>query len=81
MTQNFSREILCGRINTKSYISLGTILAKHLMIGSIPTTTMYAVKTGKNRKYQNFGLTLLYVGISENLFLIILWKMVYDMLQ
>ncbi len=69
VTSDFNSSLLSSRINTNSYISLGTVLAKHLIIGSIPTTTVYAVKTGKNRKYQGAGLTLVYVGISNNLFM------------
>lgn len=68
VTTDFNREALCGRVNTNSYISFGTILAKELMIGSTPTTTVYAVKTGKNREYQGAGLTIVYMGISQNLF-------------
>jgi len=68
ITPDFNKEVLCGRMNPNSYISLGTILAKELMIGSIPTTTVYAVKTGRNREYKGTDLTLVYVGISEKLF-------------
>jgi len=68
VTTDFNREVLCGRINTNSYISFGSILSKELMIGSTPATTVYAVKTGKNRKYQGAGLTIVYMGISQELF-------------
>lgn len=68
VTPGFNPELLSTRINPDSYISLGTLLAKKLMIGSTPATTVYAVKTGRNREYKGAGLTLFYAGISENLF-------------
>jgi len=68
VTANFSSEVLCGRINPESYISLGTILAKALLIGSQPVKAVYAVKTGRNREYRGAGLTLVYMGISQKLF-------------
>ena len=68
VTNDFNRETLCGRVNSNSYISFGTILARELMIGSTPTKTVYAVKTGKNREYRGAGFTLVYMGISQNLF-------------
>ena len=68
VTSGFNREILSARINPDSYLSLGTVLAKELMIGSTPAATVYAIKTGKNREYQGAGLCLIYAGISQNLF-------------
>lgn len=67
-TPQFDKEVLTSRVNGNCYLSLGTVLAKYLLIGSVPTMTVYAVKTGKTRSYESPYLNLLYVGISKNLF-------------
>jgi hypothetical protein len=67
-TPGFNKEVIAARIIENSYLSLGTILAKELMIGSVPEATIYAVRVGKNRRFSGLGLTIEYVGISENLF-------------
>lgn len=68
VTAGFRPETLAARIIENSYLSLGTILAKELMIGSVPAMTLYAVRVGKNRIYEGPGLTVEYVGIAEPLF-------------
>jgi hypothetical protein len=67
-TPGFNKDALCARINPNSYISFGNILAKEMMIGSVPETTLYAVKIGRNRVYKGAGLTLVYLGMSVNTF-------------
>jgi hypothetical protein len=67
-TKGFSRESLAARIIERSYVSLGTILAKELMIGSVPAATCYSVRVGKHRTFKGPGLTLEYVGITEHLY-------------
>jgi hypothetical protein len=68
ITAGFRAETLAARIIEKSYLSLGTVLAKELMIGSVPAKALYAVRIGKNRIYKGPGLTVEYVGITEPLF-------------
>jgi len=68
VSPDFNRDVLCMRINPDSYISLGTILAKNMVIGSVPQKTLYAVKLGKSREYKGYNLTIKYCGISESLF-------------
>jgi predicted transcriptional regulator of viral defense system len=68
ITENFDAQILSARINTASYISLGTVLAKKLIIGSVPAKTLYAVKTGRNKLYRNTSINLEYLGITRDLF-------------
>jgi hypothetical protein len=67
-TIGFRAETLTARIIENSYLSFGTILAKELMIGSVPAMTLYAVRVGKNRIYKGPGLTVEYVGIAKPLF-------------
>jgi len=68
ITPGFSPETLAARIIEKSYLSLGTILSEELMIGSVPAKTLYAVRIGKNRRYEGPGLIVEYVGIVKSLF-------------
>jgi predicted transcriptional regulator of viral defense system len=64
----FSPEVLASRTIEESYLSLGTVLAKEMMIGSVPARTIYAVRVGKNRIFRGAQLTIEYVGIKESLF-------------
>jgi len=65
---DFDAEVLSARLNKNSYISLGTVLAQELIIGSVPARTLYAVKTGRSRLYRKDSLTLRYLGIAPYLF-------------
>lgn len=67
IAENFSPEVLAQKIYPDSYLSLGTALAKNLVIGSVPKKTIYAVKTGKKRIFDNGKLRIIYFGIQENL--------------
>lgn len=68
VTPGFVPENLAARIIENSYLSLGTILASELMIGSVPAKTIYAVRVGKNRTFQGPGLTVEYVGLAAPLY-------------
>lgn len=63
----YNAEILTCRIYSDAYISLGTVLSQHLIIGSIPSKTIYAVKSGKNKLFQDTGITISYFGITPSL--------------
>jgi predicted transcriptional regulator of viral defense system len=65
---DFDARVLSARINTNSYISMGTVLADELIIGSVPARTLYVVKTGRNRVYRKGAVTLRYLGIAPHLF-------------
>ncbi len=66
MIPDCTTEILSQRIYSDSYISLGSALAKHLMIGSIPSKTLYSVKRGRNRTFTaDFG-SLVFVGTNPD---------------
>jgi len=68
VTPGFVPDVLAARVIEESYLSLGTVLARELMIGSVPAATVYAVKVGRCRRFVGPGLTLEYAGISKDLF-------------
>lgn len=65
---DFDVQVLSARLNKNSYISLGTVLAQELIIGSVPARTLYAVKTGRSKFYRKGGFSLQYLGIAPHLF-------------
>lgn len=68
VTPDFNPWVLSMRLCPQSYLSLGTVLAKNNLIGTIPQKTLYAVKRGKGRKYRSSFLNILHFGITESLF-------------
>ncbi len=66
--QNFDIEVLSSRINEDSYISFANILAKELLIGSIPKYTLSCVKLGRKRSYTHDGYKINYLSISPQLY-------------
>ncbi len=65
VAQDFSLEWLSQRICPKSAISFGSVLAKNLLIGSIPEKTVYAVKIGKSRIYRSPVGQVVHLGFSH----------------
>ena len=63
-----SLEAISQRMEPQSYISTGTILAKALVIGSIPARRLQAVKVGRPRTYVCKLGTIEYLSIKEELF-------------
>jgi len=47
-----SLEVISSRIEPQSYITTGTVLARHAIIGSIPARKVQAVKKGRPRIYR-----------------------------
>lgn len=68
ITQNFNPEVLCQRLCTSSYISFGTILAKNLVIGSIPANRFWCVKIGPSREYICETISVIQLGIQKKYF-------------
>ncbi len=64
VTENFDLEWLSQRICPASAISFGSVLAKYLLIGSIPQKTVYAVKMGKSRIYRSPLAQVVHLGFS-----------------
>lgn len=65
---DFSRETLSLRINPNAYFSLGTVLAKNGLVGTMPEKKLYAVKIGRNRCFQSMDLIVEHLGISKELY-------------
>lgn len=68
ITPEYNIEHLSSVICEESYISLNTILAKEMIIGSIPKFRLSCVKLGRNREYKNEEVTIKYFSISDQLF-------------
>jgi hypothetical protein len=59
---------ISSRIEPKSYISTGTVLAKKALIGSIPGRRVQAVKTGRPRTYRCELGTIEHLSLSPKMF-------------
>jgi hypothetical protein len=59
---------ISSRIEPKSYISTGTILARTAAIGSIPARKVQAVKVGRPRVYQCSLGTIEHLSITPRLY-------------
>jgi hypothetical protein len=64
VTKNFSLVDLSQRISPRSVISFGNVLAKELIIGSIPQKRTYAIKTGKSRTYTSHLGSITHLGLT-----------------
>ncbi len=69
VTEKYDIRILSQRICRDSYISFGTVLADNLMIGSIPTYRISAVKLGLSRVYEGEDCRIEQFGIKPELFM------------
>lgn len=67
VVEKFNLEAVSCRINPESYISFGSVLSQHLLIGVIPTHTVTAVKVGRGRQYGNGMGTIVHLGIVPHL--------------
>lgn len=65
VAQGFDIECLSQRICPHSVISLGSVLAKEMVIGSIPKKTVYAVKVGKSRIYKSQLGQIVHLGFAS----------------
>ena len=68
VTGDFSLEALSQKICPRSAISFGSVLAKEMLIGSIPQKTVYAVKVGKSRTYSSELGRVVHLGLLSELF-------------
>lgn len=66
-TPNASLSVVSSRIEPKSYVSTGTVLAACAMIGSIPAYRVQAVKVGRPRVFTCELGTIEYLSISPRL--------------
>lgn len=65
---DFDLEVVSQRLCKKSYVSLANVLAKELLIGTVPRNTVYAVKPGKARTYKTSFGTVIHLGMAPRLF-------------
>ena len=59
---------ISSRIEPKTYLSTGTVLARTAIIGSIPARRVQAVKTGRPRTYRCELGTIEHLSISPRLY-------------
>ena len=67
ITQNFDPMILSAKVRTDSYISFGSALAYHKLIGTESPFLVSCVVTSKASEYKG-DINLSYARISKNLF-------------
>lgn len=67
-TPEASLATISSRIEPKSYISTGTVLARKAIIGSIPAHRVQAVKVGRPRTYHCDLGTIEHLSISPDLY-------------
>lgn len=68
LTPDGSLEVASQKICPRSYISFGNVLARSLLIGTIPQKVVTAVKIGKSRVYQGPMGRIIQLGIKPDLF-------------
>lgn len=67
-TPEASLESVSFRICPAAYISTGTVLARHAIIGSIPALKLQAVKIGKTRCYTSDLGIIEHLGVAAHLY-------------
>lgn len=68
VTPQFKLDVVSQKLCAQSYISLASVLAQNLMIGTVPRNTVYAVKLGKSRTYESRFGTIVHLGLTPKLF-------------
>jgi hypothetical protein len=67
VTPTCDLEALSARIYPESYISFGNVLARSMLIGSVPAKTVSAVKSGRNRIFKGVCGTIVYAGCAPQI--------------
>ncbi len=68
-TPEASLSIVSNRIESRAYVSTGTILAQSAIIGSVPARRIQAIKTGRPRVYRCALGVIEHLSISPQLYL------------
>lgn len=63
----FDLPTLSQRIAPESYVSFGTALARHLLIGTVPARQLIAAKAGRARSYRGLGFEIVHLRIAPHL--------------
>lgn len=67
VAREFDVPTLSQRLAEDSYVSFGTVLARHLVIGTRPERQLIAARTGRNHVYRGLGIEVVHVHIAEHL--------------
>ncbi len=68
VAKSYDLNALSQKICPNSYISLETILARELIIGTVPRNTVRAIKLGKKREYNFDNKNIVHLEISPHLY-------------
>jgi hypothetical protein len=63
----FDLATLSQRLAPDSYVSFGTVLAQHLLIGTRPEHQLIAAKSGRARSYRGLGYEIVHLHIAPHL--------------
>ncbi|MDA3924224.1 MAG: hypothetical protein PF904_05955 [Kiritimatiellae bacterium] len=67
ITKGFDPLVLSQRLCPESYVSFGNVLAKQLLIGSVPRYRIRAAKVGPKRVYSNNDIRIEHLSLREGL--------------
>jgi len=65
--EEFDLPTLSQRLAPDSYLSLGTALAHHLLVGTQSTQQVTAARPGRSGSYRNLGFEVLHVHVAPHL--------------
>lgn len=65
--RDFDVPTLSQRLAADSYVSFGTVLARHLVIGPQPERQLLAAKTGRAHTYRALGIEVAHLHVAEHL--------------
>lgn len=67
VARDFDLPTLSQRLAPDSYVSFGTVLARHLVIGARPERQLIAAKPGRGHVYRGLGIEIVHVHIASHL--------------
>jgi predicted transcriptional regulator of viral defense system len=67
VTAGFDLPTLSQRLAADSYVSFGTALARHLVIGTRPERQLLAAKPGRAHEYRGLDVEIVHVHIAAHL--------------
>lgn len=68
VTERFELPVVSQKICPASYISLEYVLARSMIIGTVPRREIKAIKIGKRREYRSDMGTVLHLGVAKHLY-------------
>lgn len=68
VTNEFDLTALSQKIEPSSYISFESVLAKNLILGTVPKYEIKAVKVGKKREYKSDQANIIHYGVVRHLY-------------